>query len=69
MVFWHPKGWTIFRLLENFIREKQLSAGYEEIKTPQVLDRKLWEKSGHWDKYRENMYITEIDEEHANEKE
>ena len=41
----HPKGWTIFRLLENFIREKQLSAGYEEIKTPQVLDRKLWEKS------------------------
>ena len=68
MVFWHPKGWTIFRLLENFIRQKQLSAGYEEIKTPQVLDRKLWEKSGHWDKYRENMYITEIDEEHANEK-
>ena len=68
MVFWHPKGWTIFRLLENFIREKQLNAGYEEIKTPQVLDRKLWEKSGHWDKYRENMYITEIDEEHANEK-
>ena len=68
MVFWHPKGWTIFRLLENFIREKQLSAGYEEIKTPQVLERKLWEKSGHWDKYRENMYITEIDEEHANEK-
>ena len=68
MVFWHPKGWTIFRLLENFIREKQLSAGYEEIKTPQVLDRKLWEKSGHWDKYRENMYITEIDDEHANEK-
>ena len=68
MVFWHPKGWTIFRLLENFIREKQLKAGYEEIKTPQVLDRKLWEKSGHWDKYRENMYITEIDEEHANEK-
>ena len=68
MVFWHPKGWTIFRLLENFIREMQLSAGYEEIKTPEVLDRKLWEKSGHWDKYRENMYITEIDEEHANEK-
>ncbi len=68
MVFWHPKGWTIFRLLEDFIRDKQLKAGYEEIKTPQVLDRKLWEKSGHWEKYRENMYITEIDEEHANEK-
>ena len=68
MVFWHPKGWTIFRLLEDFIRDKQLKAGYEEIKTPQVLDRKLWEKSGHWEKYRENMYITEIDEEHANDK-
>ena len=68
MVFWHPKGWTIFRILEDFIREKQLMAGYEEIRTPQVIDRKLWEKSGHWEKYRENMYITEIDEEQANEK-
>ena len=68
MVFWHPKGWTIFRILEDFIREKQLRAGYEEIRTPQVIDRKLWEKSGHWEKYRENMYITEIDEEQANEK-
>ena len=68
MVFWHPKGWTIFRILEDYIRDKQIKAGYQEIKTPQVVDRKLWEKSGHWDKYRENMYITEIDEEHANEK-
>jgi len=68
MVFWHPKGWTIFRILEDFIREKLRISGYEEIKTPEVVDRKLWEKSGHWDKYRENMYITEIDEEHANEK-
>ena len=68
MVFWHPKGWTIFRILEDFIREKLKISGYEEIKTPEVVDRKLWEKSGHWDKYRENMYITEIDEEHANEK-
>ena len=68
MVFWHPKGWTIFRILEDYIREKLKIAGYEEIKTPEVVDRKLWEKSGHWDKYRENMYITEIDEEHANEK-
>ena len=68
MVFWHPKGWTIFRILEDFIREKQSRAGYEEIRTPQVIDRKLWEKSGHWEKYRENMYITEIDEEQANEK-
>ena len=68
MVFWHPKGWTIFRILEDYIREKLKTSGYEEIKTPEVVDRKLWEKSGHWDKYRENMYITEIDEEHANEK-
>ena len=68
MVFWHPKGWTIFRVLEDYIREKLKISGYEEIKTPEVVDRKLWEKSGHWDKYRENMYITEIDEEHANEK-
>ena len=68
MVFWHPKGWTIFRILEDYIRDKLKISGYEEIKTPEVVDRKLWEKSGHWDKYRENMYITEIDEEHANEK-
>ena len=50
------------------MREKQANANYSEIKTPQVIDRKLWEKSGHWEKYRENMFITEIDEEHANEK-
>ena len=68
MVFWHPKGWSIFRALQEFIRIKQVEAGYEEINTPQVVDRKLWEDSGHWDKYRENMFITEIDEEHANDK-
>ena len=68
MVFWHPNGWTIYRLLEDFIREKLSDYGYQEIRTPQVVDRKLWEASGHWDKYRENMFITEIDEEHANEK-
>ena len=68
MVFWHPNGWTIYRLLENFIRNKLEKYNYLEIKTPQVVDRKLWEASGHWDKYRENMFITEIDEEHANEK-
>ena len=68
MVFWHPKGWTVYRILEDFIRTEQINCGYEEIKTPQVVDRKLWEKSGHWDKYRENMFITEVDEEHANEK-
>ncbi|RMA40964.1 threonine--tRNA ligase [Rhodophyticola porphyridii] len=68
MVFWHPNGWSIYRELEDYMRRKLTRAGYQEIKTPQVVDRKLWEASGHWDKYRENMYITEIDEEHANEK-
>lgn len=68
MVFWHPNGWTIYRELEDYMRRRLKAAGYREIKTPQVVDRKLWEASGHWDKYRENMYITEIDEEHANEK-
>ena len=68
MVFWHPKGWTIYRVLEDFMRAKQIESDYDEINTPEVVDRKLWEESGHWDKYRENMFITEIDEEHANEK-
>ena len=68
MVFWHPYGWTIYRQLQNFMRQKLEDAGYLEINTPLVVDRKLWEASGHWDKYRENMFITEIDEEHANEK-
>jgi threonyl-tRNA synthetase len=68
MVFWHPNGWTIYRLLQDYIRNKLQEYDYQEINTPQVVDRKLWEASGHWDKYRENMFITEIDEEHANEK-
>ena len=68
MVFWHPYGWNIYKTLQNFIRNKLDKNGYLEINTPQVVDRKLWEASGHWDKYRENMFITEIDEEHANEK-
>ena len=68
MVFWHPSGWTIYTQLQTYIRKMQIKANYQEIKTPQVVDRKLWEKSGHWDKYRENMFITEIDEGHANEK-
>ena len=68
MVFWHPKGWSIYLALQNYMRKKQAANGYDEINTPLVVDRKLWEASGHWDKYRENMFITEIDEEHANEK-
>ena len=68
MVFWHPKGWSIYKNLEAFVRDRLEKFGYQEIKTPQVVDRKLWEASGHWDKYRENMFITEIDEEHAKDK-
>jgi threonyl-tRNA synthetase len=68
MVFWHPNGWTLYRILQDYMRRRQIADGYQEINTPEVVDRKLWEASGHWDKYRENMFITEIDEEHANEK-
>ncbi len=68
MVFWHPNGWAIYRALEDYMRGRLNANGYKEIRTPQVVDRKLWEASGHWEKYRENMFITEIDEEHANEK-
>ena len=68
MVFWHPRGWTIYRQLRNFVRKRLQDNNYIEVSTPLVIDRKLWESSGHWDKYRENMFITEIDEDHANEK-
>ncbi len=65
MVFWHPDGWTIYRELQDYMRRRQNAAGYREIHTPQVVDRVLWEKSGHWEAYRENMFIVEIDEEGA----
>jgi threonyl-tRNA synthetase len=68
MVFWHPNGWTIYRTLEDFMRGRLRQAGYKEIRTPQVVDRVLWEKSGHWEAYRENMFIVEVDEEGAKEK-
>ena len=68
MVFWHPNGWQIYRGLEDYMRRRQRAAGYREIKTPQVVDRTLWEKSGHWEAYRENMFIVEVDEEGAKEK-
>lgn len=58
MVFWHPNGWAIYQELEQYMRSKQRLAGYEEIKTPQLVDRSLWEKSGHWDKYSEDMFTT-----------
>ncbi|MEO0820791.1 MAG: threonine--tRNA ligase [Pseudomonadota bacterium] len=68
MVFWHPNGWAIYRALEDYMRRRLTAAGYREIRTPQVVDRVLWERSGHWDKYRENMFIAEVEEEHAQEK-
>ncbi|MDX8405317.1 MAG: threonine--tRNA ligase [Mariprofundus sp.] len=58
MVFWHPKGWTVWQQVENEIRSVMRDNGYQEIKTPQVVDRKLWEKSGHWDKFRAEMFTT-----------
>ena len=68
MVFWHPNGWTLYRTLEAYMRRKLERAGYKEIKTPQLLDRKFWEQSGHWEAYRENMFVVEVDEDHAREK-
>ena len=59
MVFWHPNGWTIYQVLEQYMRKVQQDAGYLEIKTPQVVDRSLWEKSGHWEHYAANMFTTE----------
>ena len=59
MVFWHPKGWSIYTEVERYMREVQRQNGYSEIKTPLVVDRTLWERSGHWDKFRENMFTVE----------
>ncbi|WP_308916957.1 threonine--tRNA ligase [Jannaschia sp. LMIT008] len=67
-VFWHPNGWTIYTALQDYMRRKQRADGYREINTPQVVNRKLWEASGHWDKYQEHMFIVEVDEEHAAQK-
>ena len=67
-VFWHPNGWRIYTTLQDYMRRKQTAGGYVEVNTPQVVDRKLWEASGHWEKYQENMLIVEVDEEHAREK-
>lgn len=61
-VFWHQKGWTLYRTLENYIRAKLEKAGYFEVKTPILVDRTLWEKSGHWEKFRENMFTSESEE-------
>ena len=67
-VFWHPNGWRIYTTLQDYMRRMQTRGGYVEVNTPQVVDRRLWEASGHWEKYQEHMFIVEVDEEHAREK-
>ena len=59
MVFWHPKGWSVWQAVEQYMRGRLTDAGYQEVRTPQVMDRSLWEKSGHWENYKENMFVTE----------
>lgn len=61
-VFWHPNGWTVYRMCEKYMRLRLEDAGYVEVKTPQLVDRDLWERSGHWDKFRDHMFIAEVDE-------
>ncbi len=63
MVFWHEKGLTLWRVIEAYVRRRLEAANYVEVRTPQVLDRKFWEQSGHWEKYRENMFVCETEEE------
>ena len=63
MAFWHPAGWRLWRRLEGYMRRRLEAADYVEVRTPQLVDRELWERSGHWDKFREHMYVTEIQEE------
>jgi len=62
MVFWHDKGWTLYLILEQYIRTKLRARGYQEVHTPQVIDRSLWERSGHWDKFRRDMFVTESED-------
>ncbi|MDE8344829.1 MAG: threonine--tRNA ligase, partial [Acidocella sp.] len=59
-IFWHPKGWKLYRTVEAYMRRRQEGDGYEEVRTPQLVDRRLWEDSGHWEKYRKNMFIAEV---------
>jgi threonyl-tRNA synthetase len=59
LVFWHPKGWTVWQTVEQYMRQVYRDSGYQEVKGPQILDKTLWEKTGHWDKYRDNMFTTE----------
>ena len=68
MAFWHPKGWAIWQALEAYMRRRLDDADYHEVRTPQLVDRKLWEASGHWEKFREHMFIAEVEEEGHDEK-
>ncbi|MCF6221921.1 MAG: threonine--tRNA ligase [Robiginitomaculum sp.] len=61
--FWHEKGWMLYRTLQDYMRRRQNEGGYKEIRTPELMDQKFWKASGHWDKYRENMFITQVDDE------
>ena len=61
VVFWHPKGWTVWQAVEQYMRQVYRDNGYEEVKGPQIIDKTLWEKTGHWDKYRDNMFVTELE--------
>ena len=62
MVFWHRDGWTLYTIVERYVRGLLIEYGYQEVQTPQLLDRSLWERSGHWDKFRDNMFTTHVDE-------
>jgi threonyl-tRNA synthetase len=62
-VFWHPKGWKLYRTAETYMRRRLDVAGYQEVKTPQLVDRALWERSGHWEKFRENMFVARVEDE------
>lgn len=67
-VFWHPKGWTLYRTLETYLRRRLDAAGYQEVRTPQILDRKLWEASGHWENYRPHMFLARVEDESEKER-
>ena len=64
LIFWHPKGWTVWQQVEQYMRHVYQDNGYQEVKAPQILDRTLWEKSGHWDNYKDNMFTTDSENRH-----
>ena len=62
MVFWHRDGWTLYTVVERYVRSLLQENGYEEVQTPQLMDRSMWKRSGHWDRFRQHMFTTNIDE-------